>query len=102
MNIYVGNMPYSMTDAEVKELFGAYGTVDAVRIVMDRDSGRPKGFAFVEMSNAGEANAAIEAINGSEVGGRALVVNEARPREDRPRNNFTRRGGFGGKRRFEQ
>ena len=103
MNIYVGNMPYSMTDAEVKELFGAYGTVDAVRIVMDRDSGRPKGFAFVEMSNAGEAKAAIEAINGSEVGGRALVVNEARPREDRPRNNFNRRGGFGGgKRRFEQ
>ena len=102
MNIYVGNMPYSMTDAEVKELFGASGTVDAVRIVMDRDSGRPKGFAFVEMSNAGEAKAAIEAINGSEVGGRALVVNEARPREDRPRNNFNRRGGFGGKRRFEQ
>ena len=102
MNIYVGNMPYSMTDAEVKELFGAYGTVDTVRIVMDRDSGRPKGFAFVEMSNAGEAKAAIEAINGSEVGGRALVVNEARPREDRPRNNFNRRGGFGGKRRFEQ
>lgn len=92
-----------MTDAEVKELFGAYGTVDAVRIVMDRDSGRPKGFAFVEMNNAGEAKAAIEAINGSEVGGRALVVNEARPREDRPRNNFNRRGGFGGgKRRFEQ
>ena len=103
MNIYVGNMPYSMTDTEVKELFGAYGTVDAVRIVMDRDSGRPKGFAFVEMSNAGEAKAAIEAINGSEVGGRALVVNEARPREDRPRNNFNRRGGFGGgRRRFEQ
>ncbi len=103
MNIYVGNMPYSMTDAEVKELFGAYGTVDAVRIVMDRDSGRPKGFAFVEMNNAGEAKAAIEAINGSEVGGRALVVNEARPREERPRNNFNRRGGFGGgKRRFEQ
>ena len=62
MNIYVGNMPYSMTDAEVKELFGAYGTVDAVRIVMDRDSGRPKGFAFVEMNNADEANAAIAAI----------------------------------------
>ena len=103
MNIYVGNMPYSMTDAEVKELFGAYGTVDAVRIVMDRDSGRPKGFAFVEMNTADEAKAAIEAINGSEVGGRALVVNEARPREDRPRNNFNRRGGFGGgRRRFEQ
>lgn len=103
MNIYVGNMPYSMTDAEVKELFGAHGTVDAVRIVMDRDSGRPKGFAFVEMSNAEEGKAAIEAINGTEVGGRALVVNEARPREERPRNNFNRRGGFGGgKRRFEQ
>ena len=100
MNIYVGNMPYSMTDEEVKELFGAHGTVDAVRIVMDRDSGRPKGFAFVEMNNAAEAKAAIEAINGSEVGGRSLVVNEARPREDRPRNNVNRRGG--GNRRFER
>lgn len=83
-----------MTDVEVKELFGAYGTVDAVRIVMDRDSGRPKGFAFVEMNNADEGNAAIAAINGSQVGGRALVVNEARPREDRPRApRGDRRGG---------
>jgi len=96
MNIYVGNMPYSMTDAEVKDLFGQYGTVDAVRIVMDRDSGRPKGFAFVEMNNADEAKAAIEAVNGQTVGGRPLVVNEARPREERP----PRRGGFGGGRRF--
>ncbi len=98
MNIYVGNMPYSMTDAEVKDLFGAHGTVDAVRIVMDRESGRPKGFAFVEMNNADEASAAIEAINGTQVGGRALVVNEARPREDRPRPP-RREGGFGGGRR---
>ncbi len=97
MNIYVGNMPYSMTEDEVKELFGKHGTVDAVRIVMDRDSGRPKGFAFVEMGNAEEANAAIEAINGTQAGGRALVVNEARPREDRPRTGGgNRRGGFGG------
>ncbi len=99
MNIYVGNMPYSMTEAEVKDLFGVHGTVDAVRIVMDRDSGRPKGFAFVEMNNADEANAAIEAINGTQAGGRALVVNEARPREDRPRTGGNRRGGFGGGKR---
>lgn len=97
MNIYVGNMPYSMTDAEVKDLFAQYGTVDAVRIVMDRDSGRPKGFAFVEMSNADEAKAAIDAVNGTQAGGRALVVNEARPREERPRRSS---GGFGGGRRF--
>ncbi len=89
-----------MTEDEVKALFGAHGTVDAVRIVMDRDSGRPKGFAFVEMNNTDEANAAIEAINGTQAGGRALVVNEARPREDRPRTGGfgggNRRGGFGG------
>lgn len=96
MNIYVGNMPYSMTEDEVKELFGAHGTVNAVRIVMDRETNRPKGFAFVEMNNADEAKAAMEAINGSQVGGRALVVNEARPREERPQ----RRGGFGGNRRY--
>ena len=92
MNIYVGNMPYSMTEAEVKDLFGAHGTVNAVRIVMDRETNRPKGFAFVEMNDDEQAKAAMAAINGQEVGGRKLVVNEARPREERPR------GGRGGRR----
>ena len=88
MNIYVGNMPYSMTEEDLRKAFGEYGTVDSARPIADRESGRPKGFGFVEMSNADEANAAIAALNGKEFGGRKLVVNEARPREERPRRNF--------------
>lgn len=92
MNIYVGNMPYAMTEDELRAAFEAYGKVDAVRVVSDRDTGRPKGFGFVEMGSDDEAKAAIEALNGSEQGGRKLVVNEARPREDRgPRNGGFRR-----------
>ena len=92
MNIYVGNMAYSMTEDELRDLFSNYGTVSSARLVTDRDTGRAKGFGFVEMADANEANAAIEAINGTKQGGRELVVNEARPREERPR----REGGFGG------
>ena len=91
MNIYVGNMAYSMTEDELRDLFSNYGTVSSARLVTDRDTGRAKGFGFVEMADANEANAAIEAINGTKQGGRELVVNEARPREERPR----REGGFG-------
>ncbi len=91
MNIYVGNMPYSMGEDELRDLFANYGAVSRVRLVMDRDSGRPKGFGFVEMDNANEAQAAIEAINGTKQGGRELVVNEARPREERPRREGGRR-----------
>ena len=93
MNIYVGNMPYSMTESELNDAFAAYGKVDSARVVMDRDSGRPKGFGFVEMPNNDEANAAIAALNGAQHGGRALSVNEARPKEDRPQRN-----GGGGRR----
>ena len=97
MNIYVGNLPYAMTEDEVRNLFSAYGTVAGVHLVTDRETGRAKGFGFVEMSNAAEANAAIQALNGTRQGGRELVINEARPREERPR----REGGFsGGNRRF--
>ena len=85
MNIYVGNMPYAMTAEELKELFAQYGTVADARLVIDRDTGRVKGFGFVEMNDQAEAEAAINAINGTQQGGRTLVVNEARPREDRPR-----------------
>ncbi|MBR2344431.1 MAG: RNA-binding protein [Lentisphaeria bacterium] len=85
MNIYVGNLPYSTTPDELQELFSAYGEVAAARIVNDRETGRPKGFGFVEMPNDNEANAAIEALNGNDIGGRKAVVNEARPREARPR-----------------
>jgi len=91
MNIYVGNMPYAMTEDELRAAFEAYGKVDAVRVVSDRETGRPKGFGFVEMSNDTEAKAAIEAMNGSDASGRPLVVNEARPREPRaPRGGFRR------------
>ncbi len=100
MNIYVGNMPYAMTAEELKAAFAAYGNVTSVRLVTDRETGRAKGFGFVEMPDAGEANAAITGLNGSMQGGRALVVNEARPREERPRGE--RRGGFGGGPRGER
>lgn len=90
--IYVGNLPFSTTEADLREMFAAHGAVDSASIVTDRESGQPRGFAFVEMGNDGEANAAIGALNGHTVGGRALVVNEARPRE----GGGGRGGGGGG------
>ena len=89
--IYVGNLPFSATSESLNEMFAKFGTVDSAKIVMDRDTGRSKGFGFVEMSTADEAAAAIEKLNGSDMGGRSLVVNEARPMEPR-----TGGGGFGG------
>ena len=95
MKIYVGNMPYAMTAEELQSLFETFGTVTRANIAMDRETNRPRGFGFVEMNDNEQANAAIEALNGSEQSGRKLVVNEARPREDRPARNFNReRGGF--------
>lgn len=85
-------MAFSTTEAELKEAFSAYGSVDSASVINDRDTGRSKGFGFVEMGNADEAKAAIEGMNGKQMGARTLVVNEARPREDRP----ARSGGFGG------
>jgi len=84
MNIYVGNLPYGTNQDELRAVFAAYGEVTAARIVTDRETGRSKGFGFVEMANEAEAKAAIEALNGNEIGGRKAVVNEARPREERP------------------
>ena len=84
MDIYVGNLPFSIHGEELEDLFGAHGTVDRVSLVADRETGRPRGFGFVTMNNDAEARSAIEALNGSEVGGRVLKINEARPREDRP------------------
>ncbi len=95
MRIYVGNMPFSADEAQLTNMFRTYGTVDSANIVTDRDTGRAKGFGFVEMGDQGEANAAIEALNGSDCGGRKIVVNEARPREERPA-----RSNGGGNRRF--
>mgnify|MGYP000333145792 CR=1 FL=1 len=80
MNIYVGNLPYQITEEQLTALFAEHGVVSQVSIIQDRETGRSKGFGFVEMDNDAEANAAIEAINGSDSGGRNLKVNEARPR----------------------
>ena len=83
MKIYVGNLPFSTNEASLRQMFEAHGDVASASIVMDRETGRPRGFGFVEMSNDEEARKAIEAMNGQSIEGRALVVNEARPREDR-------------------
>jgi RNA recognition motif-containing protein len=82
-NIYVGNLPFSATEEEVRGLFAQYGDVEAVKLISDRETGRPRGFGFVEMDGDG-AESAIEALNGFEMGGRSLRVNEAKPRERRP------------------
>jgi len=87
MNIYVGNLAYRTTEEDLEKLFSEFGTVDSVKIITDRDTGRSKGFGFVEMANQTEAEEAIKNINGKEVGERALRVNESQPREDRPRRN---------------
>ena len=83
MNIYVGNLSYQTSDEMLHAAFTEYGTVDAVRIITDRDTGRPKGFGFVEMAVKSEGEAAMKALDGKEFDGRILKVNEARPREDR-------------------
>jgi RNA recognition motif-containing protein len=84
MNIYVGNLPYSTTDDELKALFGEFGNVSSVNIITDKYSGRSKGFGFVEMDDDAEAEAAIEALNDKDLGDRSMRVNQARPREERP------------------
>lgn len=84
MNIYVGNLPYSIDRDQLREIFAQYGEVRAARIVIERETGKSKGYGFVDMDNAEEANAAIAALNGTDIGGRKAVINEARPREDRP------------------
>ena len=83
MNIYVGNLPYRATEAELDSLFAQHGQVTSARIVMDRETGRSKGFGFVEMSSDEEGRAAITALNGADLAGRAITVNEARPKEAR-------------------
>jgi RNA recognition motif-containing protein len=83
MNIYVGNLSYGMSEAELRDAFTAFGEVSSVKILMDRETGRSRGFGFVEMPNKSEAEAAIAQLNGKELGGRALRINEARPREQR-------------------
>ncbi len=96
MNIYVGNMSYDTTEDDLRDAFAEFGAVTKVSVIMDRETGRPRGFAFVEMANDDEGKAAIEALNLQKVGGRSITVNEARPREDRG-GGGGRRGGGGGR-----
>ncbi len=92
-NIYVGNLSFRATEEDVRSAFAAHGEVASVNIIMDRETGRSRGFAFVEMPNSDEANTAIEATNGKEIAGRGVTVNEAKPRTERPRGG----GGGGGR-----
>jgi cold-inducible RNA-binding protein len=83
MNIYVGNLPFSMANAELENLFAQHGSVSRANVVTDRETGQPRGFGFVEMPDDAQGQAAIDAINGTQVGGRSITANVARPREDR-------------------
>ena len=91
--LYVGNLPYSVRDGDLEQSFGQFGTVTSAKVMMERDTGRSKGFGFVEMGSDAEAQAAISGMNGQPLGGRSLVVNEARPMEPRPPRSG---GGYGG------
>ncbi len=93
--LYVGNLPHSTTENELQGLFASYGNVMSAQVIVDRDTGRSKGFGFVEMSSDSEAQAAIDALNGQEFGGRPLTVNEARPREERSGSGGGMRSGGG-------
>lgn len=96
-NIYVGNLPHNTTEAELRNLFEAHGAVEKVSLVTDRDTGRSRGFGFVEMTNATEADKAIAALNGTDLSGRTLNINEARPKSDRPKSGGQRFGGGRGR-----
>ena len=94
--LYVGNLPYSVRDGDLEQSFGQFGTVSSAKVMMERDTGRSKGFGFVEMASDAEAQAAISGMNGQALGGRSLVVNEARPMEPRPPRSGSGGGGYGG------
>jgi len=90
MRIFVGNLSYQTQSADLETAFSAFGEVESATVITDRESGRSKGFGFVEIPDGGQAQAAISGMNGTELEGRALTVNEAKPREERPRGNFPR------------
>ncbi len=98
--LYVGNLSYNVSSRDLETLFAAHGAVESANVIMDRDSGRSKGFGFVEMGTDQQAKAAISALHGKDFDGRDLTVNEARPRDDRSGGAFGSRSGFGGGRRF--
>ena len=95
MKLYVGNLSFQTSSSELEELFGGIGAVESATVVEDRETGRSRGFGFVEMSSKEDGEKAISELNGTQFGGRELKVNEARPREDRPRNNYGGGGGYG-------
>ena len=94
--LYVGNLSYDVTDSDLEAMLAAHGTVQSAQVISDRATGRSKGFGFVEMENDAEADAAIEALNGTDSGGRSITVNEARPREPRSGGGGGGGGGYGG------
>jgi len=96
--LFVGSLSYSVTDDQLQDAFAAFGTVVSAKVIMDRETGRSKGFGFVEMSSEDEAQAAIKEMNGKDVGGRAVTVSEARPQENRERRPFNGGGNGGGNR----
>lgn len=98
MKLYVGNLSFQTTENDLQDLFEKHGTVREAALVMDKMTNRPRGFGFVTMGSAAEGQAAIEALNGKTMDGRALTVNEARPREERPQRSFGGGGGGGGRR----
>jgi len=98
VQIFVGNLAFTVTEQDVRELFAPYGVVDRINLITDRETGRPRGFGFVEMADDKAAQAAITALNGQELAGRALNVNEARQREERRPSGGGPRGGGGGRR----
>jgi RNA recognition motif-containing protein len=98
--LYVGNLTYGTTDSDLRSMFEEYGSVESAQVITDRETGRSKGFGFVEMGSQQEAEAAIKGLNGKDIDGRALTVNEAKPREDRGGRSGGGRGGFGGGRRY--
>jgi RNA recognition motif-containing protein len=98
-NLYVGNLPHSTTESELRGVFEAHGAVEKVSLVTDRETGRSRGFAFVEMTNPAEADKAIAALNGTELGGRTLTINEAKPKTDRPKTGQRFGSGGGGRNR---
>lgn len=95
--LYVGGLPYSVSDGQLSELFSPHGTVDSARVITDRMTGRSKGFGFVEMSSQEEAESAIQSLNGTDLEGRSITVNEAKPRES---SGGPRGGGYGGRNRW--
>jgi cold-inducible RNA-binding protein len=99
-NLYVGNLPHNTTETELRSIFETYGTVEKVSLVTDRETGRSRGFAFVEMANTSEADQAVVALNGSELGGRMLTINEAKPKSDSPRGGESRFNGGRGRNNY--